>query len=152
METETDQETAGRIPPLLTELNRHFWTGGAEGALRFLRCTDCGYYLHPPSPVCRRCLSTDLEVATVSGRGHVLTYTINHQPWRPGVAVPYVIAIVELVEQPGLRLTTNLVNCAAEDIEIAMPVQVEFEPAGEVFVPVFAPAGRPDPSRPNQEG
>jgi uncharacterized OB-fold protein len=139
-----DQDTghqAARITPVLTELNRPFWTGGAEGVLQFLRCTDCGFYLHPPGPVCRRCLSANTAVAAVSGRGHVVTYTVNHQAWRPGVAVPYNIALVELVEQPGLRLTTNLVGCANEDIEIAMPVQVEFEQVGEIFIPVFAPAG-----------
>jgi uncharacterized OB-fold protein len=138
--------TEARIPPLITDLNRHFWTGGAEGALRFLRCVDCGHYLHPPSPVCRRCLSQKIEIAAVSGRGHVVTYTINHQPWRPGVAVPYVVALVELVEQRGLRLTTNLVGCSSEDIEMSMPVRVEFERTGEVFVPVFRPetgGGRP---------
>ena len=127
---------------MLTELNRHFWTGGSQGALRFLRCVACGYYLHPPNPVCRRCLSENIEVATVSGRGHVVSYTINHQPWRPDVEVPYNIAIVELVEQPGLRLTTNLVRCALDRIEISMPVRVEFEQVGEVFVPVFAPVDR----------
>jgi uncharacterized OB-fold protein len=131
-----------RVAPMLTALNRHFWTGGSEGVLRFLRCMDCGYYLHPPIPVCRRCMSENIEVATVSGRGQVVSYTINHQPWRPGVEVPYNIAIVELVEQPGLRLTTNLVRCALDRIEISMPVRVEFEQVGEVFVPVFAPVDR----------
>jgi uncharacterized OB-fold protein len=134
--------TEARIPPLLTDLNRHFWTGGAQGVLQFLRCVDCGHYLHPPSPVCRRCLSATLEIAAVSGRGHVLTFTVNHQPWRPGVEVPYVVALVELVEQRGLRLTTNLVGCAVADIEISMPVRVEFEQTGEVFVPVFRPDDR----------
>jgi uncharacterized OB-fold protein len=136
---DTGHQAAVRITPVLTELNRPFWTGGAEGVLRFLRCADCGLYLHPPGPVCRRCLSASIGVAAVSGRGHVVTYTINHQPWRPGVAVPYNIALVELVEQPALRLTTNLVGVAGTDIEIGMPVQVEFEQAGEIFVPVFAP-------------
>ena len=32
----------------LTDLNRDFWTGGEQGELRFLRCQDCGYYIHPP--------------------------------------------------------------------------------------------------------
>jgi uncharacterized OB-fold protein len=137
-----EQQPVTRVEPLLTDLNRHFWTGGSEGALRFLRCLDCGYYLHPPNPVCRRCMSENLEVATVSGLGHVVSYTVNHQPWRPGVDVPYNIAIVELVEQPGLRLTTNLVRCAIDGIEIAMLVRVEFEQVGEVFVPVFAPVDR----------
>jgi uncharacterized OB-fold protein len=137
---DTGQQAAARITPVLTELNRHFWTGGAEGVLRFFRCADCGLYLHPPAPVCRRCLSDTIGVAAVSGRGHVLTYTVNHQSWRPGVAVPYNIALVELVEQPALRLTTNLVGIAGTDIEIGMPVQVEFEQVGEIFIPVFAPA------------
>jgi uncharacterized OB-fold protein len=128
-----------RVAPLITDINRHFWTGGAQGELRFLRCADCGFYLHPPTPVCRKCLSDNVEVATVSGQGHVVTFTVNHQQWRPGVEVPYNVALVELVEQSGLRLTTNIVGCANERIEIGMPVRVEFEKAGEVFVPVFGP-------------
>ena len=33
---------------------------GAEGELRFLRCQDCGYWIHPPPPVCPKCLSRNL--------------------------------------------------------------------------------------------
>lgn len=138
-EMRTDREPVTRIVPTLTELNRHFWTGGSEGELRFLRCMDCGYHLHPPAPICRRCLSETLEVAAVSGLGHVVTFTINRQQWRPGVEVPYNIALIELVEQPGLRLTTNIVGCALDDIKVGMAVTVTFERVGEVFVPVFAP-------------
>jgi uncharacterized protein len=141
-ESTADQPT--RIAPLITDLNRPFWTGGAEGELRFLRCADCGFYLHPPTPVCRKCLSDNIGVAAVSGWGHVVTFTVNHQQWRPGIEVPYNVAIVELVEQRGLRLTTNIVRCANERIEVGMPVSVEFERAGSpsepVFVPVFGPS------------
>ena len=140
----TAPEQPSRVVPLITESNRHFWTGGAEGELRFLRCVDCGLYLHPPTPVCRKCLSDNIGVEAVSGRGHVVSFTVNHQQWRPGVEVPYNVAIVELVEQRGLRLTTNIVRCANDRIEIGMPVIVEFEQAGSpaepVFVPVFAPS------------
>ncbi len=52
------------------------------------------------------------------------TFTVNHQPWMPGPEPPYVVAIVELPEQDGLRLTTNIVNCAPDDVRIGMPVQV----------------------------
>ena len=41
-----------RILPRVTDSNRHFWTGGEVGELRFLRCKDCGYYIHPPIPIC----------------------------------------------------------------------------------------------------
>jgi uncharacterized OB-fold protein len=129
-----------RLLPAVTPENQHFWTGGAQGELRFLRCSLCEHLIHPPAPVCPECLSRKLEIASVSGRGLLHTYTINHQPWYPGMAIPFVIAIVELVEQQGLRLTTNLVNCAIGQVRIGMPVRVVFENHDPVWIPLFEPA------------
>jgi uncharacterized OB-fold protein len=63
----------------------------------------------------------------------------------PGPEPPFVLAIVALPEQPGLRLTTNIVNCPADDVSIGMQVQVVFEAheAEEVWIPLFEPAGKP---------
>ena len=131
-----------RVLPAVTPENEHFWRGGAAGELRFLRCRACRHYIHPPSPLCPECLSRELAPEAVSGRATLLTYTVNHQPWIPGFDPPYVIAIVELPEQRGLRLTTNLVNCREEEIAIGMPLRVRFEAAGDgVFLPLFEPAG-----------
>jgi uncharacterized OB-fold protein len=79
------------------------------------------------------------EYQAVSGKGRVFTYTVNHQPYNPAVPAPYVIAIVELPEQDGVRFTTNIVNCAPADVHVGMPVHVLFEEDGGVFVPVFEP-------------
>ena len=38
----TEQPAAFVVVPELTEANRHFWQGGREGRLLFLRCVDCG--------------------------------------------------------------------------------------------------------------
>jgi uncharacterized OB-fold protein len=57
----------------------------------------------------------------------------------PGFEPPYVIAIVELEDDPTVRLTTNIVGCAIEDVRIGMPVEVTFEANGEWFVPLFRP-------------
>lgn len=130
-----------RILPRVTPENEFFWTGGASGELRFKRCRPCGTYIHPPAPICPGCLSKDLEVAAVSGRATLLTYTVNHQPWIPGFPPPYVIAIVDMDEQPGLRLMTNLVNCPAEKVRIGMPVRVVFEKYDDVALPLFEPVG-----------
>ncbi len=108
-----------RVQPELDDTNRFFWTSGADGRLRFLRCGSCGYHLHPPGPRCPECGHTDLNPEPVSGRGTVATFTVNHQPW-VGEAEPYVIAIVELEEQAGLRLTTNIVGCPIDDVRIGM--------------------------------
>jgi uncharacterized protein len=126
--------------PLLNDENRAFWTGGRDGELRIVRCKDCGYYIHPPSPRCPRCLSDDVEPTPVSGRGRVYTYTVNRREWSPGLEVPYVIAIVQLDEQSDLRLMTNIVGCEPDEVAIGMPVQVEFREQGDVCTPVFRPA------------
>jgi uncharacterized protein len=143
----SDREVPFRILPRVTDLNRHFWTGGEEGELRFLRCQDDGTYIHPPSPRCPKCLGKNVEPEDVSGRATVHTYSINHQQWMPGPELPYVVAIVEIVEQEGVRLTTNIVNCPVDDVRIGMPVRATFEEHGDpndeaaerVWIPLFEP-------------
>ena len=140
-----------RLLPQVGPDNEHFWQGGREGELRFLRCQPCGHYVHPPSPLCPQCLSRRLEPEAVSGRAVVHTFTVNHQRWIPGFEPPYVVAIVELEEQEGLRLTTNLVHCEPDRVEIGMRVRVLFEELDEnVFLPLFEPAEGAD--RPLSKG
>lgn len=129
-----------RLLPAVTPENEHFWRGGAEGELRFLHCDACRLFVHPPSPRCPQCLSPALHVRASSGRARLHTFTENHQPWIPGFEPPYLVAIVTLEEQPSLRLTTNLVGCAAPDVRIGMPLRVRFEACDEdVFLPLFEP-------------
>jgi hypothetical protein len=129
-----------RILPQLTPENEHYWKGGARGALCFLRCGACGIYVHPPSPLCPECLSRELAPARVSGRAKLLTWTENHHPWIPGFDPPYLIAIVEIEEQPGLRVTTNLVNCEASELRRDLPLCVLFEEREDgIFLPLFEP-------------
>ncbi|CAB4879115.1 unannotated protein [freshwater metagenome] len=141
----TESSVPFRILPELDERNIHFWQGGQNGQLTFVRCQDCGYYLHPPTPICPKDLSKNLAPEAVSGNAIVASYTVNYQEWLPGVDVPYIIAIVEIVEQPELRLTTNIINCDVDDIAIGMKVSVVFEhhedPHGDVWLPLFEPSG-----------
>ncbi|HUR79043.1 MAG TPA: Zn-ribbon domain-containing OB-fold protein [Acidimicrobiales bacterium] len=127
-----------RVLPKLDEDNTFFWTSGADGQLRFLRCQSCGYYLHPPLPECPQCRSKDLAPEVVSGRGVVHSYTVNHHPW-DGSTEPWAIILVELEEQVGLRLTSNTVGCHPDEVQIGMPVRVVFEQYDDVFFPLFTP-------------
>jgi uncharacterized protein len=129
---------AARIIPPLDDDNREFWTGGATGQLRLPFCAACSRWVFPPLLRCRDC-SRPAVYAPVSGKGQVFTYTVNHHPFNPEVPVPYVIAIVELVEQKGLRFTTDIVNCTIDTVTIGLPVRVVFEQQGDVFVPLFEP-------------
>lgn len=125
-----------RVLPSIDNENQFFWTSGADGLLRFLCCDDCSYYLHPPVPECPRCLSRRLSPRAVSGVGEVHSYTVNHQSW-DGDPDPYVIALVALPEQDGLRLTTNIVDTDIDEVRIGMPVQVQFEQHDDVWLPLF---------------
>jgi len=129
--------SAPRVLPRLDSENRFFWTAGAEGQLRFLRCQACSTFIHPPRPVCRRCLSEKVAPEAVAGTGTIDTYTVNHQAWRPDLEVPYVIARVAIDGAPGVFLTTNIVGCAVDAVEIGDRVRVKFEQQGDVYLPLF---------------
>jgi len=129
------------MPPPISDVSRPFWTGGADGRLLILWCQSCQQWIHPPTAECPSCQG-ELLPRPVSGRGKVFTFTVNHHPFNPGIALPYVVAIVELDEQAGLRFTTNIVECDVDDVHIDMAVAVTFEQAGEAWVPVFRPAGK----------
>ena len=128
-----------RLLPRLTPETEPFWTGGAEGALRFWRCQSCGYWLHPPGPLCPECLSKELAVEVVSGDAVLHTYTVNHRAPNAFMKarLPYVVAIVELDEGP--RLMANIQGEGALDAAIGKRVKVLFEPVSdELALPQFA--------------
>lgn len=130
-----------RVLPRLDRLNTPFWTAGFEGELHITRCAACGHWSHPPAPVCRVCWSDDVAPQPTSGRGVVASFTVNHHAWVPTTdPAPYVVALVELTEQPGLRLVTNIVGCAPSEVRIGMPVRVVFEEIDDVALPLFEPA------------
>lgn len=144
---EVSAPTVQRPIPELTPDNEWFWTGGADGALRIQGCGACGELVHPPVPICPECRSRDAAPVEVSGRGTVAAITVNRHQWLPGFEPPYVIAVVALEEDPGVRLTTNLVGVEPEAVDrgevgIGSEVEVRFEQHGEVWVPLFEPTGR----------
>lgn len=102
-------------------------------------CDDCCRWVHPAAGVCRQCGAT-LAARPVSGQGTVFTYTVNHHPYNPEVPVPYVIAIVELAEQSGLRVAANIVDCEPDSVTCGMAVELRTE-RGAGGAPRFAPAG-----------
>jgi len=132
-----------RVAPVLRDWNRFYWTSGEDGRLRFQHCRGCATLQHPPAPVCRACGAADLDVQAVSGRGVVQSHTTNVQQWSGDYPPPFVVAVVAIDEDPRIRLTTNIVGCEADDVEIGMPVRVVFEPVDGVWIPLFEPSGEP---------
>jgi uncharacterized OB-fold protein len=138
MSDRVDDPLLHRPVPVGDPLCDFFWASGADGNLRILRCAACGCFVHPPSVPCPRCLSVDLAPAPVSGLGEVSACTVNVHQWTPDQA-PYAIAVIELAEQPGLRLTSNVVGCPPHDVHIGQPVRVCFVHRHGLYYPVFVP-------------
>jgi uncharacterized protein len=128
------------IRPSDDVLQEPFWQGLAAGKLLIQRCTACGTWRHPPSPICARCRSFDAEWVPASGCATLYSFTVVHravhaavEPW-----VPYVVAVVELVE--GVRLVSRLVEVMPAAVRIGMALRCVIEPISAGFaLPLFRP-------------
>jgi uncharacterized OB-fold protein len=67
------------------------------------------------------------EWQELSGRGTVYTFTVVRQQFVPA-ELPYVVIAVELEE--GVRIVSNLVETAPEQVRIGLPVEVVWEQMG----------------------
>ena len=125
--------------PRSTPETEPFWEGTAAGELRLQRCAACDAHYFPPRPFCPTCLGDDVAWETVSGKGTLHSYVINHRA-APGFEPPYAIAVVQLDEGP--RMMGNIVNCeqTPEALELDMPLQVTFEQRGDMAVAIWEPA------------
>lgn len=133
----------GRPLPVITEEDEFFWTSGADGRLRVTECSSCAALLHPPQPVCRYCRGHETGVRAVSGYATLIGFTVNHRFSSPGMPAPYIVAQVALEEDTRVRLTTNLVECEVDELELGMRLEVVFEHVEDVWLPLF----RPRPNR-----
>src|SRR5262245_62133531 len=130
-----------RTLPLLREWNRFYWTSGEDGRLRFQYCVACDALQHPIAPVCRSCGAAELGIRAVSGLGVVQSHTTTFQQWSAEYPPPFVVAVVAIDEDPRIRLTTNIVGCEPDAVQVGMRVRVIFEPVDDVWVPCFEPTG-----------
>lgn len=117
-----------------------YWAAAKRHELQVQRCSACGTYAFPPRPRCPKCLAQPLEWVRVSGRGTVLTFAIMRDTFIKHFPPPYVVAQVELEEQPGLVIFTNILECGVQDVRIGLPVELTFEDRPpDVSLPQFRP-------------
>ena len=110
--------------PQPTPDTKPFWDGLKEHVIRMKQCQDCNKFHHYPRVLCPHCGSTNVEWKTVSGRGKLYTYTINHNPPRGWEEeAPYTVALVELDEGP--RVMTTIVGTAADPALLKPDTAVE---------------------------
>ena len=129
--------------PLPDELTEFFWDGARAGRLLIQRCRACSRFQYPPDVVCIHCQSLDLDRVPVSGQATLYSFCVVDRAFNAGFvnALPYVLGLVELVEQPGLRMIANVIGADAGALEVGMSLEVTFEDRGEIVMPQFRPAG-----------
>lgn len=127
--------------PELTAENTAFWTGGERGELMIAFCQDCSKAIHPPQLLCPACHSQAVAPRAVAGTGTVYTFTVNHQPWLPGMKVPFALAVVDLDDAPGVRVTAPVVTGDPASVRIGQAMRIGFEPRGNIWLPQWYPAG-----------
>jgi len=133
-----DGDVTAKPAPAPDTFSEPYWRGAADGRLVLPRCGQ-GHLSYPPGPACPRCGSRALVPTEVPGAGTVYSFTVVRQSADPAFAddVPYVVALIELDAQPGLRLLTNIVESDLERITIGAAVEAVYEPRGDQVVPQF---------------
>jgi uncharacterized OB-fold protein len=129
-----------RPTPVADEASQPFFEAAQEGKLLLRFCNACNRYMTYSAETCDNCLNQSLEWKAASGKGTIYSFVVMHQVLHPGFAgeVPYNVIVVETAEGP--RLQSNLLGTPDNEIAVGMPVEVTFEPAGEVTVPYWKKA------------
>ncbi len=130
---------SGKPLPPIDPASAAYWARCGEGELTVQRCKACGHRQHYPRVVCTACGADTLELEPVSGRGVLRSYTVIRRAVSSAFDddVPYVVALIALVEGPCMM--ANVINCEAEAVHIGQAVEVVFEARGELQIPQFQP-------------
>src|SRR5947207_9395016 len=115
------------------------WSGCAAGELRVQACASCGRRRMPPRPMCPSCNSFDDRWDVMSGRGRVWSVVIPHPPLLPAYSdeAPYNVVVVELDDDPSIRLVGNVVDVAGAPLNSVDPHSIEI---GDALQVVFSQA------------
>ncbi len=89
------------------------------------KCKSCGEVYFPPRLICAQCRSRQFETVKLNDEGHLVTYTIIRvAPSQFADLTPYAVGIVEL--DGGVRITTQIADCALDKLAVGQRVRVEF--------------------------
>jgi uncharacterized OB-fold protein len=118
-----------------------FWTAAARHDLRLPHCAACDRLLYPPTPRCPGCHQPVTTWRTVSGRGTLHGWTVVRADLVPGIEPPYLVAEIELAEQPGLLMASNVVGARDVELRVGMEMTLTWLDIEDgVSLPHFTPA------------
>ena len=117
----TDERAANRPLPVVPFVK--IPDGDGQPYLEGSVCTACNAVFLGQRAVCARCGARDgLATKRLANRGTLYTYSIVHRSL-PGVAVPYVSAVVDL--EGGGCIKGNLIGVEPDPAKIAFGTEVD---------------------------
>jgi uncharacterized protein len=130
--------------PIVDPDSKPYWDAAKAHELRAPQCSDCGRFRWPPSGVCPNCHSWQSKWVKLPGTGTVNSYVVVHQPIGAFASdVPYVLAKIVLDgTDDQAHLSSNIADCAWEQVKVGMRVTVFFDDVtDDVTLPKFRPLG-----------
>lgn len=89
------------------------------------RCTKCGTLHFPPRLVCSQCRNRSFESIQLKRSGRLVSHTVIRTPSAEfSGQAPFAVGIVEMDD--GVRLTAQVVDVDFEELEVGLPVRLEF--------------------------
>jgi Predicted nucleic-acid-binding protein containing a Zn-ribbon len=137
------------LPDVDDPLTGELFAGAARGELVIPRCEECERFIWYPAAECAECGSSRVRWVPVSGDATLFSWAVVRRAFLPAFAemVPFVTALVALVEDPAVRLCTYIVDVEAESLTADIALHVTFRtlsfptvPDRTVMVPMFAPS------------
>ncbi len=116
--------------PVPDAQSKPFWDACNEEKLVMQNCKTCNRMQFPPEATCSQCGSKDnLEWKAVSGRGKIYGYAVMHDCRIRVLQAeqPFNLGIVELDEDPGVKMYSHLPGTPPDEVPVGASVKVEFE-------------------------
>ena len=133
-----------RVLPVADEMSAPYWQACSQHELKLPRCSQCGRFSLPPEIVCPNCKCTEpgWTWQAVSGRGRIRTWTIVRHSFLQGFDLPFVLADVELDDDPGVRMVGRLLDGPDAALALGDRVEVAFEDISDgIAIPSFRKTG-----------
>jgi len=116
------------LPDVEWDVIAPFWAAAARHELVLPKCGGCARFVWYPADACPRCKAPDPHWTAVSGRGRLFSWALVeralYKPFRD--RAPYVTGLVEIEEDPAVRLVTTLVDVPVGSLEVGMPLVVSW--------------------------
>jgi uncharacterized OB-fold protein len=128
------------LPDLDDPLTGELFAGAARGELVIPRCDECDKFVWYPAAECPHCGSGGSRAprwTPVSGDATLFSWAVVRRPFLPAFAemVPFVTALVALVEDPAVRLCSYVVDTEPDALHADAPLRVTFRPLSFPTVP-----------------